>query len=76
MTHFYYRPYPERVEFGERLRALIDARGWSQNDLARSAGIEKSTISRFVNGWREPTYQVLCQIHSALGCTWEELMGP
>ena len=61
--------------FAKRLCALMKRYGMRQADVAR--GIEST--SELVRKWRmgisEPSYRMLKRLHTAVGCTWEELMG-
>lgn len=48
---------------GERIRQLRTARGWSQRDLARQAGVvNASMISYYELGERMPSYATLLRI--------------
>ncbi|MBQ8108776.1 MAG: helix-turn-helix transcriptional regulator [Clostridia bacterium] len=56
------------VDLGERIRQLRLSRDWSQQDLARRAGItNKSMISYYELGERMPSYPVLLRL-SAIFC--------
>jgi transcriptional regulator with XRE-family HTH domain len=58
------------VSFADRLRALREARGFSQYELAKRSGLSKQTLSRLemdtVPSW--PTVQALAR---ALGVSCE-----
>lgn len=47
-------PFPDwdevLADIGDRIRAERQARGWSQTDLARGAGVDRSTITRLESG--------------------------
>ena len=53
---------------GQRIRAKRKSRGWTQEDLADIAGIDRSYIGGVERGQRNLTFKVLCQICNALGC--------
>jgi DNA-binding XRE family transcriptional regulator len=53
---------------GLRLREKRKALGWTQEDLADNAGIDRSYIGGVERGQRNLTFNVLCQICCALGC--------
>ena len=38
------------VEIGERIEALLSAKGWSQAELARRIGVSQPTIWKLVSG--------------------------
>ena len=53
---------------GSRIRAKRKLLGWSQEDLADYAGIDRSYIGGVERGERNLTFRVLCQICTALEC--------
>ncbi len=55
-------------ELGKRIRVMRKERGWTQEDLADKANIDRSYIGGVERGERNLTFTVLCQICSALGC--------
>jgi transcriptional regulator with XRE-family HTH domain len=56
----------ESRDFGVWLRAEIDARGMTQRQLGKSAGLHHSTISRLLRGERGPTFATVLQLEAAL----------
>lgn len=51
-------------QINKRLRALnID-----QRELARRIGINESTLSRYMNGHRDPSYRLIFRMAEALDC--------
>lgn len=65
-----------RKQAGQRLAQLRDARGWSQEDLARRADVSTKTISRFENGRHDGRRGTVRQIVEALGVEESDLLGP
>lgn len=55
-------------ELGNRIREKRKALGWTQEDLADNAGIDRSYIGGVERGERNLTFNVLCQISEALRC--------
>lgn len=55
-------------ELGNRIREKRKACGWTQEDLAAKAGIDRSYIGGVERGERNVTFTVLCEICAALGC--------
>lgn len=55
-------------ELGNRIREKRKARGWTQEDLADNASIDRSYIGGVERGERNLTFKVLCQICEALHC--------
>ena len=60
----------------DNLRILREARGLTQAQLARRAGIPRPTWSNLESGAANPTLQVLVKVASALQVTLEELLSP
>ena len=58
---------------GSRLKALREARGWTQAHLAELAGMTASEISRVECGAREPRFTTLEQLAQSLGVPPEQL---
>ena len=55
----------------------MDAHGWSQNEVARRAGISVSYLSQIMNGRRTPSGPVLRLLHAVLFApTTQELVAP
>lgn len=52
---------------GQRLRDRRQALGWTQEELATHAGIDRSYIGGVERGRRNLTFTMLCQIAHALG---------
>lgn len=75
------------VEFGKRLQKHMDAKGWSQSDLARQATlfladnedgpkqVTRDNISRYMNGRSLPRGDRLVAIAKALGTEPAELVS-
>lgn len=60
-------------KLGTRIREKRKTMGWTQEDLASSAQIDRSYIGGVERGERNLTFTVLCQICSALQCDVAEL---
>ncbi|NIA70087.1 helix-turn-helix transcriptional regulator [Pelagibius litoralis] len=58
---------------GRRIRQKRTQNGWTQEDLAENAGIDRSYIGGVERGERNLTFTVLCQICEALECDLAEL---
>jgi putative molybdopterin biosynthesis protein len=61
---------------GARLRLARRARGLSQYQLARMAGISRQAVSAVEAGLSDPSLRVALALSRALGLTVEELFGP
>jgi putative molybdopterin biosynthesis protein len=61
---------------GARLRSARQARGFSQYQLARMAGVSRQAVSAVEAGLSDPSLRVALTLARALGMTVEELFGP
>ena len=55
-------------KLGSRIREKRKTMGWTQEDLANTAQIDRSYIGGVERGERNLTFSVLCQICAALKC--------
>lgn len=60
--------------FGDNLKEILKEANMSQNDLARKTGIERSTISRYVNKICMPSLKSVINISHALNCDLSDLI--
>lgn len=60
-------------QLGMRIRYLRKEKGWSQEDLALEANVNKNYICDLENGRRNPSLDILERIASALKITLSEL---
>jgi putative molybdopterin biosynthesis protein len=61
---------------GARLRSARQARGFTQYQLARMAGVSRQAVSAVEAGLSDPSLRVALTLGRALGLTVEELFGP
>lgn len=59
---------------GKRIRQLRLSHSWSQNELARRIGVNKSVISFYELGARFPTYDNLLRICDVFGVSTDYLI--
>ena len=62
-----------QTQLGMRIRFLRKRLGWSQEDLALEASVNKNYISDLENGRRNPSLDILERIAKALNITLCEL---
>jgi HTH-type transcriptional regulator/antitoxin HigA len=63
---------PARVPLpGSIIREELDARGWTQKDLARIMGRPEKTISQIVNGHKQITPETALELAAAFGTSAE-----
>ena len=60
---------------GIRLRLARQARGFSQQQLARMAGVSRQAVSAVEAGLSDPSLRVALALARALGLTVEEMFG-
>ncbi len=60
---------------GIRLRLARQARGFSQQQLARMAGVSRQAVSAVESGLSDPSLRVALALARALGLTVEEMFG-
>ncbi|WP_214320810.1 helix-turn-helix domain-containing protein [Nonomuraea sediminis] len=58
-------------ELGKTVRTMREARGLSQNDLARAAGMTQPTVARFEAGGTIPTLPIIERLANALDADLE-----
>jgi transcriptional regulator with XRE-family HTH domain len=54
------------TELGNRIREARKAAGWTQEQLAMQAGVDRSYMGGVERGRRNITFTMLCQIAAAL----------
>lgn len=63
------------MNFGERLRILIEDKDMTQKELAAQLNIAPSTVSSYVQNTREPDFTTLKMIAKYFGVTTDYLLG-
>ena len=66
------KPINKNNTFGNKLKKLRKAKGYTQQTLAEKAGIDEKHLSRIENGKYFPTYNTLNKLLKALGVSIEE----
>ena len=61
-------------QFGESVRRHRQRRGWSQEQLAEAAELDRTYVSGIERGTRNPTLSTMGRIADALGVTVIELL--
>ena len=62
--------------FGERLRAVRLAKGWTRYELSKRSGVGEATLSRLENTDRDVTFRTAQLLAAALGVTLDALADP
>jgi transcriptional regulator with XRE-family HTH domain len=64
-----------KVSFANRLSALRNDKGWSQEDLARESGVSLNAVARYESEANVPTLETAFKLAEALGCSLDVLSG-
>lgn len=65
---------PEMLEIGANLRHWRHQRRFTQEDLARMVGVERTTVANWERGAKQPSLENLVRLSQALGVSLEELV--
>ena len=60
---------------GERIKMLMDQRGFTQKELAGMVGVTESAMSRYLKDEREPKLDVIANLATALKTTSNYLIS-
>src|SRR5262245_42994268 len=66
----------QTTRLDNRVRLRRQARGWTQEQLANSAGVSRTGVGAIEAGRMVPSVAAALGLAQALGCTVEELFGP
>lgn len=61
-----------KLKIGKRIKELRNLRGFSQEELADRAGIDRTYVNSVENGKRNVSIVNIEKITNALGCTFQE----
>jgi len=64
---------PEAIAFGKRLRQLREAKGWTLEVLAESAGMNELQVGHIERGASDPKLSTITKLARALGVPPGEL---
>ena len=67
---------PIAANLGSNIRQLREARGMTQEQMARISGVPRPTWANLESGVANPTLSVLVKVANALQVPLEELIGP
>lgn len=62
-------------EFGNRLEKLINASRYKKQDIANDVGVSPSALAKYLSGEREPNYEIMSNLATALDTTTDYLLG-
>lgn len=62
-------------KIADRIREYREAKGWTQDDLAAAAEMNRVTIAKYESGRIEPKSKSLSKLATALGVSTDVLLG-
>ena len=65
--------YKQRI--ADNIAALLNEKGYSQQDLADALGVNKSTVSAWVSGKKTPRMDKVEDMAAFFNCTVTEVLG-
>ena len=68
------RKHTTRKDFAKRLFHLLGEKEWNQSDLAREAGINRDSVSRYIRAQNLPDLVNLKKMADALGVEQNDLL--
>ena len=71
-----YDALAHRRAFGERVRALRQEQGWTQERLAEQCGLDRSYVAGIESGARNPTLDVIWKVATGLAVPAARLFEP
>ncbi|MBH0166899.1 helix-turn-helix transcriptional regulator [Fictibacillus sp. 7GRE50] len=60
--------------FGEKLKSVRKARGWSQEELAEKLFVSRQSVSKWENGQNYPSIEVIIKLSDLFEVTIDELL--
>ncbi|GLX69828.1 helix-turn-helix domain-containing protein [Paenibacillus glycanilyticus] len=60
--------------FGEKLKAMRQASGWSQDELAEKLFVSRQSVSKWENNQNYPSIEIIIKISDLFGVTIDELL--
>lgn len=60
--------------FTKRIKCRLRALHIDQRELARRAGLTDAAVSRYMKGYRKPTYDIVIRLAQALECSAGDLI--
>jgi len=63
----------EVVPLGQRIRALRNMKGWTQQELGENADVNYKFVGQIERGQQNPSFALLAKIAAALGVELPEL---
>lgn len=62
------------MEFAKNLKAILEEKKIKNIDLSKALKIDRSNITKYLNGQKLPNYETLEKIKNFLGCSYDDLL--
>lgn len=62
------------MNFKENLKNLLKERNVTQAELSRKLNVDRSSITNYIKGNREPNLEQLEKIKNILACSYDDLL--
>lgn len=62
------------MNFKENLKNLLKERNITQAELSRKLNVDRSSITNYIKGNREPNLEQLEKIKNILACSYDDLL--
>lgn len=62
------------MNFAKNLKAILIEKNIKNIDLSRALKIDRSNITKYLNGQKMPNYETLEKIKSYLSCSYDDLL--
>ncbi|MNP14368.1 HTH-type transcriptional regulator ImmR [compost metagenome] len=63
------------MNHGNRIAELREAKGWTQDELSRSIGITRASLSHYEKNRRKPDFEILTKLADIFGVSIDYLIG-
>lgn len=62
------------MEFAKNLKAILEEKKIKNIDLSKALKIDRSNITKYLNGQKLPNYVTLEKIKNFLSCSYDDLL--
>lgn len=62
------------MDFANNLKSLLNEKNIKNIDLSKALNIDRSNITKYLNGQKLPNYETLEKIKNYLNCSYDELL--
>ncbi|MDE6946316.1 MAG: helix-turn-helix transcriptional regulator [Anaeroplasmataceae bacterium] len=62
------------MDFAKNLKTILDKKNIKNIDLSKALKIDRSNITKYLNGQKMPNYETLEKIKNYLECSYDDLL--